>query len=32
MADPRVAEFGPATAGADMDRLIYGTFRPLVVA
>ena len=32
MADPRMAEFSPATAGADMGRMIYGTFRPLVVA
>jgi uncharacterized protein YbaA (DUF1428 family) len=32
MADPRMAEFSPATAGADMGRMIYGTFKPLVVA
>ena len=32
MADPRMGEFSPATVGADMGRMIYGTFRPLVVA
>lgn len=32
MADPRMAEFGPSTVGADMGRMIYGTFKPIVVA
>ena len=32
MADPRMAEFSPATIGADMGRMIYGTFKPLAVA
>ncbi|MFN3911927.1 DUF1428 domain-containing protein [Hyphomonas sp.] len=32
MADPRLAEYGPATTGADMGRMIYGTFRPIVAA
>jgi len=32
MADPRMAEFNPATVGADMGRMIYGTFKPIVVA
>ena len=32
MADPRMAAFNPATVGADMGRMIYGTFTPLVVA
>jgi uncharacterized protein YbaA (DUF1428 family) len=32
MADPRMGEFSPAIVGADMGRMIYGTFRPLVVA
>lgn len=32
MADPRMAEFSPASVGADMGRMIYGTFRPIVVA
>ena len=32
MADPRMAQFNPATVGADMGRMIYGTFKPIVVA
>ncbi|MDP3461080.1 MAG: DUF1428 domain-containing protein [Hyphomonas sp.] len=32
MADPRMAEHGPASVGADMGRMIYGTFKPIVVA
>ena len=32
MADPRMAEFGPASVGADLGRMIYGTFKPIVVA
>jgi uncharacterized protein YbaA (DUF1428 family) len=32
MADPRMAQYGPASVGADMGRMIYGTFKPLVVA
>ena len=32
MADPRMGEFGPQSVGADMGRMIYGTFRPIVVA
>lgn len=32
MADPRMAELSPATVGADMGRMMYGTFTPLVVA
>jgi uncharacterized protein YbaA (DUF1428 family) len=31
MADPRMAEFSPVTTGADLGRMIYGTFEPLVV-
>lgn len=30
MADPRMQEFGPHTVGADMGRMIYGSFIPLV--
>lgn len=30
MADPRMQEFGPHTVGADMGRMIYGSFVPLV--
>lgn len=30
MQDPRMAEFGPNMAGADMGRMIYGTFKPIV--
>lgn len=30
MADPRMEEFGPNTAGADMTRMIFGGFAPLV--
>lgn len=32
MADPRMDEFSPSAVGADMGRMIYGTFKPLVVA
>jgi uncharacterized protein YbaA (DUF1428 family) len=32
MADPRMQEFGPHTVGADMGRMIYGSFVPLVDA
>jgi len=32
MADPRMGEFGPQSVGADMGRMIYGTFKPIVVA
>lgn len=32
MADPRMDKFGPQTVGADMGRMIYGTFKPIVVA
>jgi len=32
MADARMAEYSPASVGADMGRMIYGTFRPIVVA
>ncbi len=31
MADPRMEELSPKTVGADMSRMIYGTFTPLVV-
>ncbi|MEQ9507166.1 MAG: DUF1428 domain-containing protein [Hyphomonas sp.] len=31
-ADPRMAEFNPGTVSADMGRMIYGTFKPIVVA
>jgi len=31
-ADPRMAEFNPSQAGADLGRMIYGTFKPIVVA
>ena len=30
MEDPRMQEFGPHTVGADMGRMIYGSFIPLV--
>ncbi|AXE63463.1 hypothetical protein BBF93_03945 [Hyphomonas sp. CACIAM 19H1] len=30
MADPRMEEFGPHTAGVDMSRMIFGSFVPLV--
>lgn len=30
MADQRMHEFGPASAGADMSRMIFGSFVPLV--
>lgn len=30
MADLRMQEFGPASVGADMGRMIYGSFTPLV--
>lgn len=30
MADPRMQEFGPDTAGADLGRMIFGSFIPLV--
>lgn len=30
MADPRMEEFGPNTVGADMGRMIFGGFTPLV--
>ncbi|MBI1400871.1 DUF1428 domain-containing protein [Hyphomonas sp.] len=30
MADPRMAEFSPVTTGADLGRMIYGTFEPIV--
>lgn len=30
MADPRMAEFSPFTTGADLGRMIYGTFEPIV--
>ena len=30
MADPRMQEFGPHTVGADMGRMIFGSFVPLV--
>lgn len=30
MADPRMEEFSPATVGADMGRMIYGSFVPIV--
>lgn len=29
MADPRMGEFGPQSVGAEMGRMIYGTFRPI---
>ncbi len=32
MADTRMAEHGPASVGVDMGRMIYGTFKPIVVA
>ncbi len=32
MADARMAEYSPATVGADMGRMIFGTFKPIVVA
>jgi uncharacterized protein YbaA (DUF1428 family) len=32
IADPRMADFSPSTVGADIGRMIYGTFKPLVVA
>jgi len=31
MADPRMAEFSPASVGADMGRMIFGSFKPIVV-
>lgn len=30
MADPRMEEFGPNTVGADMSRMIFGGFTPIV--
>lgn len=32
MADPRMQELSPKTVGADMGRMIFGSFEPLVVA
>ncbi|MFN7180180.1 DUF1428 domain-containing protein [Hyphomonas sp.] len=32
MADPRMEAFSPKTVGADMGRMIFGSFTPLVVA
>jgi len=32
MADPRMGQYSPDSVGADMGRMIYGTFRPIVVA
>jgi uncharacterized protein YbaA (DUF1428 family) len=32
MADPRMEQYNPAMVGADMGRMIYGTFKPIVVA
>jgi uncharacterized protein YbaA (DUF1428 family) len=32
MADPRMEEYSPKTVGADMGRMIYGAFQPIVVA
>ncbi len=32
MADPRMEALSPKTVGADMGRMVYGTFEPLVVA
>lgn len=30
MSDPRMEEFGPQTAGGDLQRMIFGSFVPLV--
>jgi uncharacterized protein YbaA (DUF1428 family) len=32
MADPRMGYYGPACVGADIGRMIYGTFKPIIVA
>ena len=32
MADPRMGDYSPASVAADMGRMIYGTFKPIVVA
>lgn len=32
MADPRMGDYRPASLGADMGRMIYGTFKPIIVA
>jgi uncharacterized protein YbaA (DUF1428 family) len=32
MADPRMEALSPKTVGADMGRMIFGSFAPLVVA
>lgn len=31
MADPRMEDFSPKSVGADMGRMIFGAFRPIVV-
>ncbi|MBK8200540.1 MAG: DUF1428 domain-containing protein [Acidobacteria bacterium] len=32
MGDPRMEKYNPATVGADMGRMIFGSFSPIVVA
>ena len=32
MADPRMGDYSPTSVAADMGRMIYGPFKPIVVA